>query len=78
MTPRSQVRTKRAPLSCDRRGAKSRGKSNKALAADGLFEKDPKRFNQLVRLLEKTQAELDEKEQRWLELEMLQEELGAT
>ena len=52
-------------------------KVNKALAAPGLFEKDPKRFNQLVKLLEKTQAELDAKEQRWLELEMLQEELGA-
>jgi len=52
-------------------------KVNKALAAPGLFEKDPKRFNQLVKLLEKTQGELDTKEQRWLELEMLQEELGA-
>lgn len=52
-------------------------KVNHALAAPGLFEKDPKRFNQLVRLLEKTQAELDAKEQRWLELEMLQEELEA-
>lgn len=52
-------------------------KVNKALAAPGLFEKDPKRFNQLVKLLEKTQAELDAKEQRWLELEMLQEELEA-
>ncbi|MGI9365924.1 MAG: ABC-F family ATP-binding cassette domain-containing protein [Rhizobiaceae bacterium] len=50
-------------------------KVNQALAEPGLFERDAKRFNQLVRLLEKTQAELDAKEQRWLELEMLQEEL---
>jgi ATP-binding cassette subfamily F protein uup len=52
-------------------------KVNKALAVPGLFEKDAKRFNQLVKLLEKTQAELDAKEERWLELEMLQEELEA-
>ncbi|NKB50665.1 MAG: ATP-binding cassette domain-containing protein [Rhizobiaceae bacterium] len=50
-------------------------KVNKALAEDGLFDRDAKRFGKLVRLLEKTQSELDQKEQRWLELEMLQEEL---
>ena len=52
-------------------------KVNKALAVQGLFEKDPKRFNQLVKLLEKIQTELAAKEERWLELEMLQEELGT-
>ncbi|MEO1398532.1 MAG: ATP-binding cassette domain-containing protein [Pseudomonadota bacterium] len=50
-------------------------KVNAALAAPGLFEKDPKRFNQLVKLLEKTQASLAEAEERWLELEALREEL---
>ena len=50
-------------------------KVNRALAEPGLFERDEKRFGQLVRLLERTQAELVEKEERWLELEMLQEEL---
>ena len=50
-------------------------KVNRALAEPGLFEKDAKRFNQLVRLLERTQAELAQKEEQWLELEMLREEL---
>ena len=50
-------------------------KVNKALAEPGLFEKDAKRFNQLVRLLEKTQAELSAKEERWMELELMREEL---
>lgn len=50
-------------------------KVNKALAEAGLFEKKPKRFNQLVKLLEKTQAELDGVEERWMELEMMREEL---
>ena len=50
-------------------------KVNTALAAPGLFEKDPKRFNQLVKLLEKTQASLAQAEERWLELEALREEL---
>lgn len=50
-------------------------KVNKALAEAGLFEKNPKRFNQLVKLLEKTQSELDGVEERWLELETMREEL---
>ncbi|MEL6745156.1 MAG: ATP-binding cassette domain-containing protein, partial [Pseudomonadota bacterium] len=50
-------------------------KVNTALAAPGLFEKDPKRFNQLVKLLEKTQVSLAQAEERWLELEALREEL---
>lgn len=50
-------------------------KVNKALAEPGLFEKDGKRFNQLVRLLEKTQSEKDAKEERWMELEMMREDM---
>jgi len=52
-------------------------KVNRALAEPGLFEKDEKRFNQLVKLLEKTQGELSAREERWVELEMLREELGG-
>ncbi len=48
---------------------------NVALAEPGLFEKNPKRFNQLVKLLEKAQTELATAEERWLELEMLREEI---
>ena len=51
------------------------GKVNTALAEPGLFERDAKRFNGLMKLLEKTQAELDAAEERWLELEALREEL---
>ncbi|MEL7274284.1 MAG: ABC-F family ATP-binding cassette domain-containing protein [Pseudomonadota bacterium] len=50
-------------------------KVNKALAEPGLFERDGKRFNQLVKLLEKTQGEKDAKEERWMELEMMREEM---
>ena len=50
-------------------------KVNRALAEPGLFEKNEKRFNQLVRLLEKTQAEMSLKEERWMQLEMQREEL---
>jgi len=50
-------------------------KVNMALAEPGLFDSNPKRFNQLVRLLEKTQAELNSVEERWMELETLREEL---
>lgn len=52
-------------------------KVNKALAVPGLFENDAKRFNQLVKLLEKTQAQLGDKEERWMELEMMREEMGG-
>ncbi len=52
-------------------------KINKALAEPGLFDRDGKRFNQLVQLLEKSQTELSTKEARWMELEMLREELGG-
>jgi len=50
-------------------------KVHKALAEPGLFERDAKRFNGLVKLLEKTQGELDAAEERWLELEAMREEL---
>ncbi|MEL7229067.1 MAG: ABC-F family ATP-binding cassette domain-containing protein [Pseudomonadota bacterium] len=50
-------------------------KVNKALAEPGLFERDGKRFNQLVKLLEKTQGEKDAKEECWMELEMMREEM---
>ena len=50
-------------------------KVNAALAEPGLFEKNPKRFNQLVKLLEEAQTELALAEERWLELEMLREEI---
>ncbi|MEL6968205.1 MAG: ATP-binding cassette domain-containing protein [Pseudomonadota bacterium] len=53
-------------------------KINKALSADGLFERDAKRFNQLVVLLDKTQAQLDAAEERWLELEAMREELEGS
>ena len=52
-------------------------KINKALAEPGLFERDASRFNQLVKLLVKTQSELVSKESRWLELEMMREELAG-
>ena len=48
---------------------------NSALAEPDLFERDPKRFDQLVRLLEKTQSQLQDKEENWLELEMKREAL---
>ncbi len=53
-------------------------KVNRALSEPQLFERDPKRFNQLVRLLEKTQAGLAESEERWLELEMMREAMETS
>ena len=50
-------------------------KVNGALAKPGLFGKDPKRFELLVKLLSKTQAELAKAEEQWLTLEMKREEL---
>ncbi|MEM8749913.1 MAG: ATP-binding cassette domain-containing protein [Pseudomonadota bacterium] len=50
-------------------------KVNKALAEPNLFETNPKRFDQLVKLLSKTQDALSGAEERWLELEMMREEL---
>ena len=42
----------------------------------GLYERDPKRFNDASALLAKTEAELATAEDQWLELEMLREEIG--
>ncbi len=53
-------------------------KVNRALAVPGLFESDPKRFDQLVKLLSKTQDQLAQSEERWLELEMLREEVEGS
>ena len=52
-------------------------KVNDALADPTLYERDPKRFGQLMRLLEKTQGELADKEERWLELEEKREALAG-
>lgn len=51
------------------------GKLNAALAEEGLFEKNPKRFDKIVKTLGNKQAELDAAEQRWLELEEKREAL---
>jgi len=50
-------------------------KINTALCEPNLFERDAKRFNQLVKLLEKTQVALAADEERWMELEMRREEI---
>jgi ATP-binding cassette subfamily F protein uup len=48
-------------------------KLNAVLAEDGLFEKNPGRFNKAVEALSLTQAKLAESEEEWLRLEMLRE-----
>ena len=48
---------------------------NKALTKDGLFEREPNRFNQLAAKLAVTEAAHAKCEDEWLELEMLREEL---
>ncbi len=50
-------------------------KINAAMAAPGAYEKDPERFDKMVRLLAQTQAKLDKAEERWLELEEKREAL---
>lgn len=47
------------------------------LADPDLFSKDPKKYDQMVKLLDLSQQEKDEKEMRWLELEEKQEALSA-
>ena len=49
-------------------------KLNAVLAEDGLFEKNPARFNKAVEALALTQGRLAESEEEWLRLEMLREE----
>jgi ATP-binding cassette subfamily F protein uup len=53
------------------------GKLNAAMAAPGAYEKDPARFDKMVRLLAQTQAKLEEAEMRWLELEEKREALAS-
>ncbi len=48
---------------------------NNALTKDGLFEREPDRFNQLAEKLAETEAAHAKCEDEWLELEMLREEL---
>ncbi len=48
---------------------------NAALARDGLFDKEPEKFQRLAKKLSDTEAEHSKCEEEWLELEMLREEL---
>ncbi len=50
-------------------------KLNRALAEPGLFDSNPGRFNKLVETLGKSQSQMTEAEELWLELEMKREEL---
>ncbi len=47
---------------------------NAVLAEEGLFERNPARFNKAMEALALTQARLAESEEEWLRLEMLREE----
>ncbi len=47
------------------------------LADPQLYSRDPKTFADATALLAKAQTELAGLEDRWLELEILREELGA-
>ncbi len=49
------------------------GKLNTALAKPGLYDKDPKKFNSWAQELAKRETLLAEKEEEWLELELLAE-----
>jgi len=51
------------------------GKLKTALAKLGLYDEDPKKFNAWANELSKREKLLSEKEDEWLELEMLAEEL---
>ena len=52
-------------------------RTNEALAAPDLFTRDPDRFAKLSAALAKAEAEKTGKEERWLELEMMREEMDA-
>ncbi len=52
------------------------GKLNAAVAGD-LYTRDPKLFAKATARLEEVAREIGEAEERWLELEMLREEIGA-
>jgi ABC transport system ATP-binding/permease protein len=49
--------------------------AEKALGDGGLYVRDPARFDALSKRLEAARVEKDSKESRWLELEMLREEI---
>jgi ATP-binding cassette subfamily F protein uup len=51
-------------------------KLNTAVAGD-LYTRDPKLFAKATARLEEVAREIGEAEERWLELEMLREEIGA-
>ena len=48
---------------------------NRALTKEGLFEKEPEKFQKLAAKLASTESEHSNAEEEWLELEMLREEL---
>jgi ATP-binding cassette subfamily F protein uup len=50
---------------------------NAVLADPDLYVRNPKRFGEATAALETAQAALAEAEERWLELEMLREEIGG-
>ncbi len=52
------------------------GKLNKALEDPELYSKDPKKFNTWVKALADRETSLSAKEEEWLELEVLREEMG--
>ncbi|RYE76556.1 MAG: ABC transporter ATP-binding protein, partial [Hyphomicrobiales bacterium] len=52
------------------------GKLNAALAGD-LYTRDPKLFAKATARLDEVTREIAQTEERWLELEMLREEIGA-
>ncbi|GGE19681.1 elongation factor 3 [Aureimonas endophytica] len=56
---------------------KAIAKTETEMADPALFAKNPKRFDELAKALEKDRAALAKAEDEWLELEMLQAELGG-
>jgi ABC transport system ATP-binding/permease protein len=54
---------------------KTFAQAQEAIAAPDLYTSNPKRFQALTDLMEKTQQELSESEDQWLELEALRESL---
>jgi ATP-binding cassette subfamily F protein uup len=57
---------------------KEMARHQKVLDDPQVFTKDPKRFDAALAGLARAQSELHRAEQRWLELEMLREEFGAS
>ena len=53
------------------------GKLQEVLADPNLYARDPVRFERAGAALSDLQADLAAAEDRWLELEMLREELGG-